>query len=316
MNSQIQVLIDRDDAELRQKTLEISPRIALVSGADIEADADLVSRIQITYDGLRGDDLERATSLKWLHNSGAGVNNLPLAELEARGVTLTNTSGIHADCIAEHLFGMLLVVTRNLDLALDAQKQAKWARIGDQTISLRGQTLGVLGVGAIGTQIARVGRAFGLKIIGLRRGGESHPDIETMFSPESKREFFAQSDIVMNTLPLTEETRDFMGQSEFDALPRGAIVANAGRGATIDTNALVSALQSGKLRAALLDVTEPEPLPSDHVLWSVSGVFITPHYAGTHPEYNAESDAIWLDNLRLYVAGEALHHAVNLRAGY
>lgn len=316
MNPQITVLIGRDDAELRQKTLEIAPQIELVSRPEIESNPEIVQRIEIAYDGLRGDDLERATALKWLHNSGAGVNNLPLAELEARGVTLSNTSGIHAHCIAEHLFGMLLMATRSLDLALEAQKQAKWARIGADTLSLRGKTLGVLGVGAIGAQTARVGRALGMKTIGLRRGGESHPDIETMFSPASKLDFFAQSDVVMNVLPLTDETRDFMGQTEFEALPDGALVANAGRGATIDTNALVAALQSGKLRAALLDVTNPEPLPSDHILWSLPGVFITPHYAGVHPEYNAESDAIWLDNLRLYVAGEALHHVVDKTAGY
>lgn len=316
MKHQSMVLIGRDDAELRRKTLEIAPKSELVSRAEIESHPEIAARIEIAYDGLRDDDLKRATALKWLHNSGAGVNNLPLAELEARGVTLSNTSGIHAHCIAEHLFGMLLMATRTLDLALEAQKQGKWARIGADTLSLRGKTLGVLGVGAIGAQIARVGRAFEMKVVGLRRGGQAHPGIETMFSPDSRREFFAKCDIVMNTLPLTAETRGFMGQNEFEALPNGAIVANAGRGATIDTDALVLALQSGRMRAALLDVTEPEPLPDGHILWDLPGVIITPHFAGNHPEYNAESDAIFLDNLRLYLAGEVLHHVVDKTVGY
>ncbi len=310
------ILIDRDDAELRHKTLEIAPQIELVSRADLEVNSDLISRIEVAYEGLHGDDLSRATGLKWLQTAGAGVNGLPLPELEQRGVQVTNTSGIHANCITEHLFGMLLMATRSLDLALEAQQKREWARVGSKTWSLYGKTLGVLGAGEIGGQIARVGRAFEMKIIGLSRGGTPTSEIESMFSPDQKREFFAQSDIVMNVLPLTEQTRGFMGQNEFEALPGGAIVANAGRGATIDTEALVSALQSGKVRAALLDVTEPEPLPADHILWSLPGVFITPHYSGVHPEYNAEADAIWLDNLRLYVAGESLHHLVDNAAGY
>lgn len=316
MNSKTQILIGRDDAELCRQTAAISPQIEVVSRAQIEKNPALLAQIEIAYDGLRGEDFTRATGLKWLQSAGAGVNNLPLQDLESRGVTVTNVSGIHAHCIAEHLFGMLLMATRSLDLALEAQKQAQWARRDWPTISLSGKTLGVLGTGEIGTQIARVGRAFGLKIIGLRRGGEAHPDIETMFSPQNKLDFFAQSDIVMNTLPLTEETRGFLGHREFETLPRGAIVANAGRGATIDTDALIAAMQSGKLRAALLDVTEPEPLPDNHILWQMPGVFITPHYAGTHPEYNVEADAIWLDNLRLYLAGENLHHLVESSEGY
>jgi phosphoglycerate dehydrogenase-like enzyme len=120
----------------------------------------------------------------------------------------------------------------------------------------------------------------------------------------------------MNVLPLTDATRGFMGETEFDALPPGAIVINAGRGATIDTQALLRAIERGRIKAALLDVTDPEPLPADHPLWTAPGVVITAHYSGAHPEYNAEADEIFLDNLRLYLAGKELHHVVDKQAGY
>ncbi len=316
MNPKPLILLGRDDAELRAKTQEIAPNSKIISRDDLKTQTDWITQIEVAYDGLRGDDLARATGLKWLQNSGAGVNDLPLRELNERGVTLTNVAGIHARCITEHLFGMLLGLTRGLDIARQQQKEREWKHLGSQVTSLYGHTLGVLGVGAIGGQIARVARAFDLKTIGLRHSGKPHPDIEVMFSPATKLEFFAQSQIVMNVLPLTDLSRDFMGDAEFDALPDGAIILNAGRGATINTEALVRALQSGKLRAALLDVTDPEPLPADHILWGLPNVVITPHYSGAHPEYNAEADAIFLDNLRLYIAGQRLHHVVDTNSGY
>ncbi len=312
----ISIFLGRDEEELRRQTREIAPQAAFVSRADIKANPDLIPQIEIAYEGLGRDNLTRATNLKWLQNGGAGVNHLPLEELAKRGVMVTNVSGIHARAITEHMFGMLLFISRNLRESHEAQKLGVWKHLGEGVESLYSKTLGILGVGAIGAQAARVGRAFEMKVVGLRRGGASHPDIETMFAPENRLPFFAQCNVVMNVLPLTPQTRGFMGEAELGALPKGAIVINAGRGATIQTDALVSSLQNGQLKAALLDVTDPEPLPSGHILWTLPNVFITPHFSGTHPEYDAEADAIFLDNLRLYMAGEALHHVVDMSAGY
>ncbi|RYG72832.1 D-2-hydroxyacid dehydrogenase [bacterium] len=231
-------------------------------------------------------------------------------------IIVTNVSGIHARAITEHLFGMLLSSTRALNLAYEGQKEKRWEHLGSKVVSLYGKTLGILGAGAIGLQCAKVGKAFEMKTIGLSRSGKAHPDVETMYTPDQKIEFFKQCDVVMNLLPMTEEARGFMSDAEFDALPEGAIVLNAGRGGTIDTAALMRALESGRLKAALLDVTDPEPLPADHPLWTTPNVFISPHYSGSHPEYNAEADEIFLDNLRLYLAGEPLHHVVDKNAGY
>jgi D-2-hydroxyacid dehydrogenase (NADP+) len=265
---------------------------------------------------LKREELPQAKGLRWFQNGGAGVNGLISPEVQNSDLIVTNVSGIHARPITEHMFGMLLSVTRALGAAWDGQKKHEWKHLGSQVDSLAGKTLGILGVGAIGEQAAKVGKAFDMKVIGLRRSGKSHPDIEAMFTPETRLDFFARSEVVMNILPLTEKSRGFMGDAEFDALPDGAIVINAGRGATINTDSLLRALHTGKLKAALLDVTDPEPLPADHPLWNEPKVFITPHYSGAYPQYNRDADLIFLDNLRLYLAGEPLHHVVDKAEGY
>jgi phosphoglycerate dehydrogenase-like enzyme len=216
------------------------------------------------------------------------------------------------------MFGMLLMVTRRLGEAWDRQKSRQWGGYpyGERVSMLLGKTLGVLGVGAIGGKSAEVGRAFGMRVIGLRRGGDPHPHVEQMYRPEQRLEFFARTDVVMNSLPLTDATRHFLGPAEFAALKPGAIVVNTGRGGTVDTDALMQALREGRVSAALLDVTDPEPLPAEHPLWTMENVFITPHYSGAHPGYNGRAGRNYLENHRRYLAGEPLVNVVDKAEGY
>ena len=137
-----------------------------------------------------------------------------------------------------------------------------------------------------------------------------------MYTPEERLAFLGECDVVMNTLPLTAGTRGFLGRAEFAALRPGTILVNTGRGGTVDTDALLDALRSGHLGAALLDVTDPEPLPPDHPLWTTDNVYITPHYSGSRPDYGERADAIFLDNLRRYLAGQPLVNVVDKREGY
>ncbi|MCA1596711.1 MAG: D-2-hydroxyacid dehydrogenase, partial [Chloroflexi bacterium] len=141
-------------------------------------------------------------------------------------------------------------------------------------------------------------------------------DLDRTFQPGSLLEFLAQSDVVMNTLPLTPETRGLLGAREFAAMRKGSVLINTGRGATIRTDDLVTALAAGKPGAALLDVTDPEPLPADHPLWQMPNVVITPHYSGSHEMYAQRCEPIFLENLRRYLAGEPLTNVVDKEAGY
>ena len=314
MNSDFVLLIDSDDETLPDRIREIAPDCEILTPDDENA----LARADVIYNGVRIAEIDETKNLRWLQLFSAGVNGWPLEKLAERGVVVTTTSGIHAGPITEQMFGMLLMKTRALDVAVREQPKHDWKGFdyGPRVQRIGDKTLGLLGVGAIGSHAAHVGKAFGMRVIGLRNSGEPVEAVETMFVPDQRLDFFKQCDVVMNSLPLTDDTRGFMGQSEFDALPDGAIVINTGRGETIDTPALMAWLQRDKANLACLDVTNPEPLPGDHPLWSLDNVFITPHYSGNHPDYTARADEIFLDNLRRFVEEKPLHNVVDADAGY
>ena len=312
MNSNLVLLTDSDDADLREQIRQIAPDCEIVAPGDENA----LERANIVYGGVKPDEIERAKNLRWLQLQSAGVNRWDLGALDARKVQVTNVSGIHAQPITEHMFGMLLMKTRALDKALAVQSEHQWRGHDFSVQLIASKTLGLLGVGAIGSHAAQVGAAFGMRVLGLRHSGKPVENVEQMFTPDNRLDFFAQSEVVMNTLPLTDETRGFMGAAEFDALPPGAIVINAGRGETIDTDALMKWLQSDAANRALLDVTDPEPLPPEHPLWQLKNVFITPHYSGSYPGYMKRANAIFTDNLKRFIGGETLHNLVDAKAGY
>lgn len=317
MNHPIYVLLGRSDAALEAQVRALSERIKVVTPEQLQEEPELVGRLEIAYGGLRRELLPRATGLRWLQTAGAGVNGLITPELRDSEVTVTNVSGIHAEPITEHMFGMLLMFTRRLAEARERQQLRQWRPFDNSGVSLlAGKTLGVLGVGAIGGHSAKVGQAFGMRVIGLRRSSEPHPHVERMYGEAERLDFFREADVVMSSLPLTEKTRHAISWEEFTALKPGAIVINTGRGATINTEALLDALRTGRLGAALLDVTDPEPLPPDHPLWSMENVHITAHYSGAHPEYNQRAAVIFLENLRRYLTGEALQNVVDKHEGY
>ena len=318
MRERILVLIGNANAGFLERVRATSACLEVVTPDELKAKPELLEELQIAFGGLSRVQLPEAKKLKWLQTAGAGVNGLLTPELRDRDLILTNASGIHAEPITEHMFGMLLMVTRRLAEAWDQQKTRQWKGydFGGNVSLLAGKTLGVLGVGAIGGHSAKVGQAFGMRVLGLRRTGEPHPHVERMYTDADRLEFFRECDVVMNSLPLTEKTRHAMSWDEFAALKPGAIVVNTGRGGTINTDALLDALRSGRLGAALLDVTDPEPLPEDHPLWTMERVYITPHTSGAHPGYNERAGKIFLENLRRYLAGEPLINVVDKREGY
>ena len=318
MSQALTLLIDGASPDLIERVKALSPRLEILSPEQIQEHPERLSTVEAAYGWLSQAQISRASNLRWLQLSSAGVNSLLTPEIRERDLILTNARGIHAEPITEHMFGMLLMITRRLGEAWDRRKSGQWNSdgLGDRVTMLAGKTLGVLGVGAIGGQSAKVGQAFGMRVAGLRRGGAPHPHVDRMYTLDQTHAFLAACDVIMNTLPLTEQTRGFLGAEEFDAMKPGAILINTGRGATVDTDALIDALNAGKLGAALLDVTDPEPLPEGHPLWTTPNVFITPHYSGAHPEYGERADKIFLENLRRYLAGETLMNVVNKNEGY
>jgi phosphoglycerate dehydrogenase-like enzyme len=286
----------------------------LAAGAVSAADIDVV--FGALPRGARGArDLPR---LRWFQAYGAGAEDAIAALTNRPDVTITNMSGLHATPIAEHAFGMLLMLTRALAASHRLQLTAHWDRnaVADQPQVLANRTLGILGLGSIGAACARLGRAFGMTTIGLRRSGEAHRDVDRVYAGDELAAMLACTDVLVNALPLTAATRGVLGDVQLRRLPRGAIVVNVGRGATLETDALVRALEDGHLGGAGLDVTDPEPLPDGHPLWCMPNVVITPHIGGAQPAYDESAAALFADNLRHYLNDEPLERLVDVSQGY
>jgi len=246
--------------------------------------------------------LDSAAGLKWIQTTSAGVDRLPLEKLRERGVWLTSASGIHPVSMAETFFAMLLAFSRNLHQAVRHQSRSLW-QPSERYGQLSGATLGIVGVGSIGKEIARLAQAFGMRTIGVRRSAAPTDGIDEMHGMEGLDRVLAESDFVVNVLPYTDETHHLFDAARFRRMKPSALFFNFGRGASADTEALVSALESGTIGGAGLDVFEEEPLPADHPLWKMDNVILTPHIGGWTSGYKAKVAEIFLDNLENYVGG-------------
>lgn len=266
-----------------------------------------------------GAQIERALAggtLKWVQFFAAGVDSLPLEKLKEKGVYLTNASGVHGAPISETMFAMILAFARGIHSALADQKKRVWRR-GHALTEIHEKTLGILGVGAIGLEAARIGKAFGMRVLGLRRGGTPAENVDEMYAPERADEMLEKCDYVMNVLPWTSETEHFMNAVRFSRMKKTACYVSAGRGATTDQEALIEALRTGQIASAGLDVTVPEPLPADSPLWDMDNVILTPHMAGLTDRYFERAMEILLENLRAYInAGAPVKNVVDYDLQY
>jgi phosphoglycerate dehydrogenase-like enzyme len=314
-------LKEEEIAEIRA----IVPLARLLTGIDLEADPSLVEQVEVCCPMLPAELWPMARSLRWLHIDRAGVESvLSIPEAKNHPAVITNTH-IHANAVAEHLWGMALALSRNINRAVLQQREHAWDRKSAAPgISLfAGKTACIVGLGTIGRRCAELAKAFGMRVIGIRRRPESAGDgdarrstgADEIVGPADRRSAFARSRLIMAILPDAPGTRHFIGREEMASM-RGAYLLNAGRGSCVDTDALVEALGSGSVRAAGLDVTDPEPLPPEHPLWGMPNVIITPHYAGDHPGYVGEAFRAFIDNLNRYTNGEPLLSVVDREAGY
>jgi D-2-hydroxyacid dehydrogenase (NADP+) len=295
----------------------ISPRIEVVTGQQLREQPELIETIEVAFGGVGREQFPRARRLRWIQTGGAGVNGLITDAVCQSPVQITNAR-IHAYPVTEQLFGLLLMLTRQLHRVVLQQQERHWdgdpmrQRLG----LLAGGTMLILGPGTIGERTAEVARAFGMKVIGLRRRSEPLPYLDETLQETDRDAAFARADVIANILPLTPATHHYLGAAEFARMKPSALVLNVGRGATIDTEALMAALREGRIAGAGLDVTDPEPLPPEHPLWVMENVIIAPHYGGSHPGYEQHVADVFLENLRRYVAGEPLTSVVDKESGY
>ncbi len=277
-------------------------------------DADAV----VTWD-LSPDEIEAAPNLRWVQWIGAGVDHAPLEALKARGILLTNNRGVHANNIAEHIIGMMIVLARNFARLVHAQDEQQWM-LHESEFTVRelgGARLLILGAGHIGSALARKALGLDMQVEVIGRGHRaSFLEGTTYRTIAALDDALASADHVAICVPLTDETNGLFDAARIARIKPGAVLYNVGRGPIIQTDALVEALERGHLGGAGLDVSDPEPLPAGHPLWTAPNVFITGHTAGRTPHYWERGGDILRENIRRYLAGEPLENLVDYELGY
>ncbi len=264
--------------------------------------------------------LEAAPKLVWVQSTSAGVDRYigigPLVETER--IVLTNMRAVHGPTIADHSFAMLLTLTRNMRVHERNQRDGQWgSRDARRGVALEGRTMFVVGLGGIGSEIAKRAAGFGMRVIASRRSDRLAPGhVEYVGTPDELLEMLTEADVVAIALPLTDQTRGLFDAEAFAAMKPGSYLINVGRGPIVETDALVAALDSGHLAGVCLDVTDPEPLPEGHTLWGRDNVVITPHTAGVAELTSERWWALYKENVRRFAAGEPLLNTVDKAAGY
>ena len=299
------------------------PHLEFIHATTDEQRREGLQRCDVAYTWiLTAAEAVMAPQLRWVHTSAVAVETLCLPELFARGIAVSNTRGVQAVPIAEHVMAVALALAKQLSFVIESQQQARWAQnefVGPRLPRLlKGRTLGLIGVGTIGSEIARRADAFGMRVIALRRrpayGTIGH--VERVYGKEDLDDFLRQCHVLVICAPLTPETHSMMGARQFAQLPKGGVVVNVGRSKIIDTDALIDALHSGHLGGASLDVYPQEPLPPEHLLWKAPNVILTPHTSGFRQGHWDEVVELFGDNLERWLRGEPLKFRIEPELGY
>lgn len=261
--------------------------------------------------------VDAAPRLQWLHVLSAGIDLPPYAPSIARGIRLSTSSGLAARPIAQTVLAAVMARARPLTRWLDAQRERRWAPLqgADSPPDLDGQTAVIVGLGPIGAEIARLLRAVGLHTIGVRRSAAPSNAVDRTLSYADIDQALPGCDWLILCCPLSDETRGLIDRRRLALLPPSAQVINVGRGPVLDEQALVEALQAGRLGGAYLDVFEEEPLPADSPLWGLPQAWLSPHNSAVSQGNGAREQALFFGNLRRYLRGEPLSNEVPAKKG-
>jgi phosphoglycerate dehydrogenase-like enzyme len=323
---------DEQAAQLRA----LSPKIELMSfpkGTMFPKDA--LSRAEIVYTESGRFERADAPKLRWMQTDSAATQPVRGSPIMRTDIPVANASGAYSVPVAECAIGMLLAVTRKITKGVRYQLQSKWED-GDYEpwcgVDIQGMTMGIVGYGSIGREIARIARAMGMNILACKRDPKKRDDLMTYTFPgtgdphgqipagwygiDRVTEMLQKSDVVMVTLPHTPETEHLLGERELKAIPRHAFFANVGRGAVVDEAALARKLQAGELAGAALDVTEVEPLSAESPLWKMENVLIMPHIASYTAAQAKRAATCFIENVRRDLAGEPLLNIVDKKLLY
>jgi len=284
--------------------------------------------------GIPTDVLEAGRALRWVHSGAAGVGGSLTPLMRERDLIFTNSAGIHAPPMAESVVGMILYFLRGLDLAVRDQRRRLWSTetyVERRPRELAECTVGIVGFGGIGREVARRVATLGARVVASKRtparegtgdletvvgGGRLGDHIEVGHGRDGLDRVLRESDVVVITAPETDETRGMIDAEALARMKSGVIFVNVARGKLVDEDALAHALRSGRVRGAGLDVFAREPLPEDHPFWSLPNVLVTPHVSAVTLRFWERETALIVDNVGHYLAGEPLRNTVDMAAGY
>jgi len=252
--------------------------------------------------------------LRWAQSMTAGVEGwLALPDLP-KNLALTCARGTHTESMPENIMASLFYVAKPLAVAANNKQAGKWVHTVAQPLT--GKTLGILGLGAIGAEVARMAKAFGMKVIGTKRRPEKIDNVDEVLPAERTDEVLAKSDFLLLLMPATPATDNFINAERLGQMKPGAWLLNFGRGHLIKDEDLIAAVKAKKIAGAILDVFRQEPLPADHPFWKTEGIIVLPHIGGPHPERDRFVARLFVDNLGRFLRQEPLREVVDRNAGY
>ncbi len=322
------------EAERLEAIQSVSSQLQVMNTSKTDEALEAIEEVDAFFGKITPELLSRAKNLKWIQSPTASLEHYLFPELIEHPCVLTNMRGLFSDVIADHVFGFVLMFARNFNHYLLHQLAQHWEPMGGEEnrvgmaagpgvvnaidrahLHLGDATMGIVGLGAIGEEIARRARAFSMRVVAVDPVREDCPaEVSTLYKPEQLSDLLAESDFVVIAAPHTPETVKMFRRQQFQQMKPSAFLINIGRGAIVDLKDLSDAIQADEIAGAGLDVFEEEPLPSSHPLWNmVDRVLITPHVAGYSPRIAERHLALLLENVRRFVNGESLKNQVDKR---
>jgi D-2-hydroxyacid dehydrogenase (NADP+) len=300
----------------REKLLKISPQVHM------EQDEQAIDLVNVWFGGISREQFLKASNLGWVQSPSAGVEGYLFPEFVNSDVLLTNAKGCYGPAISEHTLGLLFTLTRSLGSQHRNMSRGMWQQDTENLVELKGMTMGIVGLGGIGSQIARRARAMDMRVIAvdiMPKYKEQIGDIcdeVRLVQDEGLAWLLSNADVIVSAAPHTKDSEGMFGAKQFGRMKKGAYFINVSRGKLVKTDDLVEALKSGHLAGAGLDVTDPEPLPPDHELWTLPNVIITSHISGASQHSYVRMQEVFTDNVSRYVKGLPLLNQVDKAMGF
>jgi len=330
----VTVAMDFSD-EILSEVRELSPRLQIERHFP-DVSPDVMARTEVLYTTGYFPEPEQAPKLRWIQLHTAGLNHvIDHAIVQAEDIMVTSTSGIHASNMAQYCLMTMLMFNYKMRLAFDLQSRAEWPAEAHgifSPIDMDSMTVGIVGYGSIGRELARICSAIGMTVLATKRDinrteelnafampglGDPTGDIpDRIYPAETIRSMAKDCDFLVVTVPHTEETEHLLDDDVFTAMKNSAVLVSVSRGAVVDEKALITALSSGVIAGAALDVFEEEPLPSASPLWNLDNVIITPHLSGFTRDYHKKAAQVFKENLRRYLANDTLLNQLDRAKGY